>query len=103
MTGDDTDIVRSFEELGKQQLEIYAAELQQHYREERQLRRELQERNNELELKVNELLALNRLVQKVLDQYLEGAGPQAAGGRLNEWFDGPSAQDDQTDANGSNV
>lgn len=50
------------------QLEIYATELQQYYREERRLRRELEERNQQLEQRLQELTALNQLFQRHLTE-----------------------------------
>ncbi len=68
---------KSFDRLSERQIEIYATELQQHYHEERRLRRELETRNHELEQRVNELLSLNRLFQKLISQGFEysNAGP----------------------------
>ena len=62
---------KSFDRLSEQQIEIYAKELQEHYHEERRLRRELETRNHELEQKVNELLSLNRLFQKFISEGFE--------------------------------
>ena len=62
---------KSFDRLSERQIEIYANELQEHYHEERRLRRELESRNHELEQRVNELLSLNRLFQKFLSQGFE--------------------------------
>ncbi len=59
---------KSFDRLSERQMEIYATELQEHYHEERRLRRELETRNHELEQRVNELLSLNRLFQKFISQ-----------------------------------
>ena len=59
---------KSFDRLSEKQLDIYATELQQHYHEERRLRRELERRNHELEQRVNELLSLNKLFQKFMAQ-----------------------------------
>ena len=59
---------KSFDRLSERQLDIYATELQDHYHEERRLRRELEKRNQELEQRVNELLSLNRLFQKFMAQ-----------------------------------
>lgn len=64
---DDRSVVQeSFDQFSKKQLQIYAAELNQHYHEERRLRRELENRNRELAQKVKELLSLNNLFQKFL-------------------------------------
>lgn len=59
----------SFDELSRQQLEIYARELQQHFREEQRLRTELEERNQQVEQRLQELLALNRLFQGYLEEH----------------------------------
>jgi len=49
--------------LSRQQLEIYARELQQHFREERRLQQQLRERNGQLEQRLRELSALNTMFQ----------------------------------------
>ena len=52
----------------RQQLEIYARELKEHFNEERCLRQELEGRNEQLEFRVREISALNRLFQEHLNQ-----------------------------------
>ena len=52
----------------RQQLKIYAKELKEHFNEERCLRQELEGRNAQLELRVREVTALNRLFQEHLNQ-----------------------------------
>ena len=49
MTTNDGDTKRTFERLGREQLDIYARELGEHVREEGSLRRELEEHNRVLE------------------------------------------------------
>ena len=53
----------TFDLLSRQQLEIYARELQQHFREERRLRQLLREHNGQLEQRMRELTALNTMFQ----------------------------------------
>ena len=53
----------NFDLLSRQQLEIYARELQQHFREERRLQQQLRERNGQLEQRMRELGALNTMFQ----------------------------------------
>ena len=56
--------------LGREQLEIYAAELSGHFWQERRLLQELAERNRELEQSLREFTAQNRLGIIYLTQYL---------------------------------
>ncbi len=57
---------KSFDALEQPQLEIYAKELQQHFREHRRLRKELNDLNLVLQQRIRELEALNRLFQQHL-------------------------------------
>lgn len=59
-------ISRTFEQMRRKQLEIYARELREHLEEARRLRQELQEHSRQLAQRVTELTALNRLVQEHL-------------------------------------
>lgn len=66
MAYDETWHSQTLAGLDRQQLEIYAKELQEHYREQRRLRRELEGLNQVLEQRVRELQALNKLFQQHL-------------------------------------
>ena len=66
MATDEGGIRRIFEQLGRQQLEVFARELQEHVRTERRLRHE--ERNRLLEQRVREVMALNELFLKHLNE-----------------------------------
>ena len=79
---------KSFDRLSERQLAIYATELQEHYHEERRLRRELETRNRELEQRVNELLSLNRLFQKFISQGFEYSNSETA---LSSGAENPNA------------
>ncbi|MBI2166106.1 MAG: hypothetical protein HYU29_06870 [Chloroflexi bacterium] len=61
--------IRTYHKLSKQQLEIYAKELLEHYKDGQRLRHELMERNQQLARRVQELGALNKLFQGHLDRY----------------------------------
>ena len=50
-------------EVSRDQIEVYAAELQQHFREQKKMHRELEERNQQLEQRLMEITSLNRLFQ----------------------------------------
>ena len=69
MSTEEGSIPRTFAQLGRQQLEIYARELQQHIQEERRLLQEIENRNQQLEKRVGELTALNSLFQVHLGQH----------------------------------
>jgi hypothetical protein len=56
----------TFDQITREQLEIYAREVQIHYNEERRLRRQLEERNEALEQRIREITALNELFQRHL-------------------------------------
>lgn len=58
----------SYDNLSRQQLEIYARELSEHFNEERKLRQQLEERGKELEKRVREVTALNNMFQKHLSE-----------------------------------
>jgi len=57
---------QSLEQVSREQLEIYARELQASFHKERRLRQELQERNGQLEQRVREITALNQMFQEHL-------------------------------------
>jgi len=60
---------RSFEDLTKDQMAIYAKELNDHFRAERKLRLSLTERNAELEQRAREVAGLNNLLQQHLAEW----------------------------------
>ena len=64
----DESAPKTFDQLSRQQLEIYASELRQHMESERRLNRELEERNGELEQRIREITALNQLFQQHLSE-----------------------------------
>ena len=66
--------VKTFDELSREQLVIYAIELNQLIETERQLRLELESRNRELQERVREIKALNQLFHKHLDERLVVTG-----------------------------
>ena len=92
---------KSFDRLSEKQLDIYATELQQHYHEERRLRRELETRNYELEQRVNELMSLNRLVQKFMAQSFEYSNMGSSFSPVAENSDADSDNCPQDPANNS--
>jgi len=92
---------RSFDGLSERQIEIYAIELQAHYHEERRLRRELETRNYELEQRVNELMSLNRLVQKFMAQGFEHSNMGSSFSPVAENSDADPDNDPQDPANNS--
>lgn len=61
--------LRSFDDLTKDQMAIYAKELNDHFRAERKLRISLTERNNELEQRAREVAGLNHLLQQHLAEW----------------------------------
>ena len=50
-------------EVSRNQIEVYAAELQHHFREQKKMHKELEERNQQLEQRLMEITSLNRLFQ----------------------------------------
>ncbi len=69
---------RSFAEMTKEQIAIYAKELSESFRKERSLRLSLQERDTMLDQRAREVTALNHLLHqqvlewhKVADEYRE--------------------------------
>ena len=76
----------TFQQFSAQQLEIYASELQSHYREERRLRRELENRNRELEQRVKELLSLNKMFQEFLARHFDACGPGPSPQTTPNWI-----------------
>ncbi|MFH1140329.1 MAG: response regulator [Chloroflexota bacterium] len=55
--------VPTFEQMGREQLEVYAQELGHLFREERRLRSEMDEKNRQLEQRIKEIHGLNQMVQ----------------------------------------
>ncbi len=60
---------RTFEELNKEQIAIYAKELNDHFRNERKLRGNLSDRDAELDQRAREVSALNNLLQQQLVEW----------------------------------
>ena len=54
--------------ISRDQLEVYAAELQQHFREQKKMHGELEDRNQQLEQRLMEITSLNRLFQDHLTE-----------------------------------
>lgn len=73
MASDQSSASQNLEGMDRRQLEIYARELREHFREERRLRRELDDLNKVLEQRVGELEALNRMFQQHLVERTEMA------------------------------
>lgn len=65
--------VRSFDELSREQIAIYARELNEHFRKERGLRVSVQERDRQLEQRAREVTALNHLLQQHLLEWYKVA------------------------------
>lgn len=61
------EIPKTWDKMGEEQLRLYAQELAEIYRQEKELRQEISEKNKELEKRVQELSALNAIFQKHLD------------------------------------
>ena len=61
-------ITRSFDDLERQQLEIYARELQEHFNEEHRLRQQLEKRNNDLEQRLHEIAAIEGMNRTIWRQ-----------------------------------
>ena len=57
---------QSFEQVSREQLEIYAREIQASFHKERRFRQELEDRNRELQQRVREITALNKMFQEHL-------------------------------------
>ena len=66
---DGPELRKSFEELTKDQMAIYAKELNDHFRAERKLRLSLTERNAELEQRAREVAGLNNILQHHLAEW----------------------------------
>ena len=66
MVNPGDDAPGTFDQITREQLEIYAREVQSHYKEERRLRTQLEERNEVLEQRIREITALNQLFQRHL-------------------------------------
>ena len=73
MASDQSWASQNLEGLDRQQLEIYARELREHFREARRLRGELDDLNEVLEQRVLELEALNRTFKQYLVEWTEVA------------------------------
>lgn len=71
MTDVKTDAVphRSFAEMTKEQIAIYAKELNESFHNERALRMTLQERDSLLNQRAREVTALNHLLQQQLTEW----------------------------------
>ena len=61
---------QTFDQLSRQQLEIYAKELREVMEKERTLRRDMESQNKKLEQRIREITALNQLFQRHLDERL---------------------------------
>jgi hypothetical protein len=60
---------RTYEELTKEQMGIYAKELNDHFRNERKLRLNLNDRDAQLDQRAREVSALNNLLQQQLVEW----------------------------------
>ena len=65
------DIPKTWDKMGEDQLRLYASELAEIYRQEKELRLELSEKNEVLEKRVQELSALNAMFRKHLNMRFE--------------------------------
>ena len=63
----------SFDEMTKQQIAIYAKELNEHFRNERRLRGSLKHSDSMLEQRAREVSALNNLLQQQLVEWYKVA------------------------------
>ncbi len=61
-------ITRTFDDLERRQLEIYARELQEHFDEEHRLRQELEKRNRNLEQRLREIAAIEGMNKTIWRQ-----------------------------------
>jgi hypothetical protein len=59
----------TFEQMTKQQIAIYAKELNNHFRNERKLRVNLSDRDSQLDQRAREVSALNNLLQQQLIEW----------------------------------
>jgi hypothetical protein len=62
-------VTRTYEELTKEQIAIYAKELNDHFRQERKLRLNLSARDAQLDQRPREVSALNNLLQQQLVEW----------------------------------
>lgn len=62
-------VTRTYEELTKEQIAIYAKELNDHFRQERKLRLNLSARDAQLDQRSREVSALNNLLQQQLVEW----------------------------------
>ena len=70
---DAPGMIRSFDQLTRDQITIYAKELNDHFHKERRLRVNLHERDEQLEQRAREVTALNRLLQQHLLEWYKVA------------------------------
>lgn len=78
----------SFSALGEEQLQLYASELQRHYRELRRLRKEFEDWRLRLEKRMRELHALRRMLSRHPNRQLSAEEfTQAITARLEETAD----------------
>lgn len=63
MATDSENVPRTFEQLSRQQLEIYAKELREHFQQEQRLSQQLKEQNLQLERRLRQISALNRMLE----------------------------------------
>lgn len=62
--------VKTFPDLSRQQLEIYAEEFKKSFESERNLRKNLEARNIDLEIRTRQLTALNDMFQSQINAYV---------------------------------
>ena len=67
------NMIRSFDDLTRDQIAIYAKELNEHFRKERKLRMSLQDRDGQLEQRAREVTALNHMLQQHLLEWYKVA------------------------------
>lgn len=61
------EVAQTWDQMGEEQLKLYAQELAELYRKERQLRQEMEAKNRELEQKAQQLSALSSMFQEHLN------------------------------------
>ncbi|MEE8442895.1 MAG: GAF domain-containing sensor histidine kinase, partial [Dehalococcoidia bacterium] len=71
MASQDQQVARTFDQLSREQLEIYAREFQEHFDAERRLRRQLEDRNRQLEQRLQEIAAIEGMNQTINRQNRE--------------------------------
>lgn len=89
MAPDEPGPVReSFSALGEEQLQLYASELQRHYREARRLRKAFEDWGLRLEKRMRELQALRQMLTRHPERQLSAEEfTQAVTARLEETAD----------------